>query len=113
MESLNELQLFQSPTVASKKEETVQASENKLSYEAQKELNKKLRKVEKQIADCENRIEKLESQVAELELKMATPEGASDMKLYEQHQQLKQQISEAEEEWEAALMEQESLTVKE
>ena len=113
MESLNELQLSQSPTVASKKEETVQASENKLSYEAQKELNKKLRKVEKQIADCENRIEKLESQVAELELKMATPEGASDMKLYEQHQQLKQQISEAEEEWEAALMEQESLTVKE
>ena len=66
MESLNELQLSQSPTVASKKEETVQASENKLSYEAQKELNKKLRKVEKQIADCENRIEKLESQVAEL-----------------------------------------------
>ena len=113
MESLNELQLSQSPTVAAKKEETVQASENKLSYEAQKELNKKLRKVEKQIADCENRIEKLESQVAELELKMATPEGASDMKLYEQHQQLKQQISEAEEEWEAALMEQESLTVKE
>lgn len=42
MENLNELQLSQSPTVsAAKKEEPVQASDNKLSYEAQKEQNKK------------------------------------------------------------------------
>jgi ATP-binding cassette subfamily F protein 3 len=36
---------------------------------------------------------------------MATPEGASDMKLYEQHQQLKQQMDAAVEEWEAASIE--------
>ena len=40
---------------------------------------------------------------------MATPEGASDMKLYEQHQKLKQQISEAEEEWETASLELEEM----
>lgn len=90
MENLNELQLSQSPTVsAAKKEEPVQASDNKLSYEAQKEQNKKIRKLEKQVADCETLIERLEKEVAELEERMATPEGASDMKLYEQHQQLK------------------------
>ena len=40
---------------------------------------------------------------------MATPEGASDMKLYEQHQQLKKQISDAEEEWENVSLELEEL----
>ena len=63
------------------------------------------RKLEKQAADCEDRISKIETQISQLEEKMATPEGASDMKLYEQHQDLKNQISQIEEEWEAALME--------
>ena len=72
MENLNELQLSQSPTVsAAKKEEPVQASDNKLSYEAQKEQNKKIRKLEKQVADCETLIERLEKEVAELEERMA------------------------------------------
>ena len=97
-ENLNELQLSQSPQTASPKKEEPAESESKLSYEAQKELNKKIRKLEKQVADCEAKIEKLEEQVAQLEEQMATPEGASDMKLYDQHQQLKKQIADAEEE---------------
>ena len=93
IENLNELQLSSSPTAsAMKKEEGEPVSENKLSYEAQKELNKKLRKLEKQVADCEQKIEKLEAQIAEVEAKMATPEGASDMSLYEQHQQMKKDL---------------------
>lgn len=90
IESLNELQLSASPTVsATKKEEPETVSENKLSYEAQKELNKKIRKLEKRIADCEQKIEKLETEIGEVEADMATPEGASDMALYEKHQKLK------------------------
>ena len=111
MESLNDLQLSQSPTTAQsvKKDDPVPASESKLSYEAQKEQNKKIRKLEKQVADCEALIERLEKEVAALEAQMATPEGASDMKLYEQHQQLKKQISDAEEEWENVSLELEEL----
>lgn len=109
MESLNELQLSQSLQTASPKKEEPAESESKLSYEAQKELNKKIRKLEKQVADCEAKIEKLEEQVAQLEEQMATPEGASDMKLYEQHQQLKKQIAEAEEEWTLLLSELEEM----
>ena len=41
MENLNELQLSQSPQTASPKKEEPAESESKLSYEAQKELNKK------------------------------------------------------------------------
>ena len=85
------------------------ASENKLSYEALKEQNKRIRKLEKQVADCEERVGRLEEQVKELEARMATPEGASDMKLYEQHQQLKRQMAAVEEEWEAALTELEEM----
>lgn len=109
MENLNELQLSQSPQTASLKKEEPVESESKLSYEAQKELNKKIRKLEKQVADCEAKIEKLEEQVAQLEEQMATPEGASDMKLYEQHQQLKKLIAEAEEEWTLLLSELEEM----
>ena len=106
IENLNELQLSSSPTASAvKNEEPEPVSENKLSYEAQKELNKKLRKLEKQVADCEQKIEKLEAQIAGVEAKMATPEGASDMSLYEQHQQLKKDLDAVVEEWESVSME--------
>ena len=44
--------------------------------------------MEKRIADCEQKIEKLETEIGEVEADMATPEGASDMALYEKHQKL-------------------------
>ena len=111
MSNLNELQLSQSPSAGATKkvDEPQPVSASKLSYEAQKELSKKIRKIEKQVADCETRIGKLEQEVSAIEEKMATPEGASDMKLYEQHQKLKQQIAEAEEEWETASLELEEM----
>ena len=105
IESLDELQLSTSLTASVGKKEEVPVSENKLSYEAQKELNKKIKKLEKQVADCEKRIEQIEAQIGEVEAKMATPEGASDMKLYEQHLQLKKQLDAVVEEWETVSME--------
>ena len=109
IENLNELQLSASPSNPKKKEEKEPASEGKLSYEAQKELNRKIRKLEKQIESLENSIGDMEQQVTQLEAKMATPEGASDMKLYEAHQALKKQISEAETEWEKLSLELEEM----
>lgn len=108
MESLQELQLTQSSAPVAK-EEPVPVSENKLSYEAQKELNRKARKLEKQVAACETHIGELEAQVTEIENRMATPEGAADRSLYEQYQTLKKEIAAAEEEWESMLMELEEL----
>lgn len=105
IENLNELQLSASPTAsATKKDAPEIVSENKLSYEAQKELNKKLRKLEKQVTDCELKIEKLELQIGEVEAKMATPEGSSDMTLYEQYRNLKKELDQVVEEWETVSM---------
>lgn len=119
IESLNELQkgpsLSVSPTITKGSEPTVvsdqpQPSENKLSYEAQKEQNRKIKKLERQVADCEEIINQTESAIAILEMKMATPEGSADRALYEQHQRLKQQLDRKVEEWEQAAMELEEIT---
>lgn len=107
IESLNELQkaptLSASPSNGKDSADAVmQSSGAKLSYEEQKELNKKLKKLERRVADCEEEIGQTESAIAILEAKMATPEGASDMALYDQHQKLKQQLDSVMEEWDAA-----------
>ena len=117
IENLNELQKANpssaSPTNGKKEEGAEEGiSENKLSYEAQKELNKKIKKLERLVADCEAAIEQTESAIAILEEKMATPDGASDMSLYEQHQKLKQQLDHTVEEWERVSMELEEMNEK-
>ena len=61
------------------------------------------------MADCESAIEQTESAIAMLEEKMATPEGASDMSLYEQHRKLKEQLDRTVEEWEQVSMELEEI----
>ena len=119
IESLNELQkspsLSASPTAgkaapgSASGMEAAQPSAAKLSYEEQKELNKKLKKLERRVADCEAEIEQTESAISILEAKMATPEGASDMSLYEQHQKLKEQLDRVMEEWDEASMELEGM----
>ena len=74
----------------------------RLSYEEQKERNKRLKRLERRVADCEAEISEIESAIAILEAKMATPEGASDMSLYDRHQKLKARLDAAMEEWDAA-----------
>ncbi len=81
----------------------------RLSYEEQKELNKRLKKLERRVADCETEIGETESAIAMLEERMSTPEGSADMLLYERHQKLKRQLDRAMEEWDAATTELEAV----
>lgn len=75
-------------------------TDNRLSYEAQKEQARKIKKLERQVADCETAIEELEAAIGLLEEQMATPQGAADMGLYDRHQRLKRQLDTTVEEWE-------------
>lgn len=100
IESLQELQLSSSPTTRNSGPAEKEPSSSRLSYEQQKELQKKIRKLEKAVAACEKEIEDLEARIAGLEAQMATPEGAADMQLYEQHAALKKQMDETVEQWE-------------
>ena len=105
IENLNELQRKAPQPGSSNHEKAENASGNKLSYEARKEQNRKIRKLEKQVADCEESIAQLEASIKEAELQMSTPEGASDKQLYARYQSLKGQLAAKEAEWESASIE--------
>lgn len=104
IESLDELQKS-TPNLSSAepvKNGEKPVNQNRLTYEQQKEQQKKLRKLEKAVQQCEEQIGELEAAVKMLEDKMATAEGASDMTLYERHAALKKQLDAVVEEWENA-----------
>lgn len=107
IESLNDLQkpsLSTSSTMVSSVEEKTGAS-NRLSYEQQKEQQRKIRRLEKAVEQCEARIGELEAAVKMLEDQLATPEGAADVSIYERHGALKKQLDEAVNAWEEASLE--------
>lgn len=106
IDSLQELQKGTSTSLSLSGEVQTERtiSQNRLTYEQQKERQKKLRKLEKAVEQCEAQIGELEAAVKILETQMATPEGAADMTLYERHTSLKKQLSTVEQEWEEHLM---------
>lgn len=97
MQNLQELEISNKKT--NEPAESEGPTQNKLSYEARKELNKAVKKQEKLIAELEKKIEELETSIAELEAKLATPEGASDTELYTQYADLKKSLSETMDQW--------------
>ena len=97
MQNLQELEISNKKT--NEPAESEVPTQNKLSYEARKELNKAVKKQEKLIAELEKKIEELETSIAELEAKLATPEGASDTELYTQYADLKKSLSETMDQW--------------
>ena len=86
-----------------------QQSDNRLSYEAEKQLMKQRRKVERRVEENERAVNELESAIAAIEAIMSTPEGGADAANYERYASLKKQLNEAMNEWEASMEELESL----
>ena len=80
-------------------------TQNKLSYEARKEQNKVVRRLEKLIADTEDKIAFLENSIKEMEIRLATPEGASDISLYTRYADQKKNLSQAMDTWTELTME--------
>ena len=75
-------------------------------------MNRRIKKLEKQIAECEASVEETDAAIAILEKQMATPEGAADVSLYERHARFKKQQDETMELWEQASEELEKLRGK-
>ena len=73
-------------------------SENKLAYEARKELSKKIKKIERSIADTEKEIEQLENLLADIEAKFA--EGNSSEFLVKEYNSNKHLLDQKMYEWE-------------
>ena len=108
LQSLQELELSSKKNNDQPVDET--PTQNKLSYEARKEQNKLIKKLERTIAESEKRIEQIENAIKEVEQKLATAEGASDSTLYTQYADLKKELSEAMDQWTKQTLEWEELT---
>lgn len=85
--------------------EVPRQKEASLSYEQQKAASRLRKKLEKAVQEAEDHVTQLEAAVKIVEAQLATPEGSTDMSLYEKHGRLKAQLSAAEQEWEKAMEE--------
>lgn len=109
---LDNLKELEKKNAVQKKEQPVELSENKLSYEARKEVQREINKIEKQITQDEKSISKTETEVSAIEEKLSTPEGACDMALFTEHARLKKQLDEQTELWMEHTMQLEELKEK-
>ena len=112
MDSLRELERSTGTSTSTSGTGEAQVSQNKLSYEARKELSKAIKKAEKAVAEAEARISELENGIAVIEAKLATPEGASDASLYGEYFALKKELSDAMDLWTERTMELEELNTQ-
>lgn len=99
MQNLNELEVKNQL----KREVAVEdkaVSDNKLNYEARKELNKKIRKLEKEVEEMETLIQKFENELEEMNQKLQLPEFASDSDFILQYQKKQRELEHKMYEWE-------------
>jgi len=97
IENLNELELSKSTLLTTESTQR-EASENKLNYEARKELNKRLRKAEKAVVEAESIVSGLENEITNMQKQLEIPEKASDpefiMLLQKKQRELEQKMYE-------------------
>ncbi len=93
------------------KEDEQKDSVGKQTYLERKELQKKIRKVEKSVGEVENIIAKLETRLKDLNVMLCTPEGASDMNAATEYASVQKQIEKETERWEILSEELEQLTL--
>jgi ATP-binding cassette subfamily F protein 3 len=85
------------------------ASAGKEDYEAKKEQERRKRKIQKKIEEAEKEVERITKEIKDLEEWLATPGGAQNPAMFEAYGKLKDDLAKAEERWEEAMMEGESI----
>lgn len=99
MDSLRDLEISNSLKAATEvKDKTV--SENKLSYEARKEINRKIRKAEKAVEEVETLVSNLEAEIAKMDELLQLPEKASDNEYIMLYQRKQRELEQKVYEWE-------------
>ena len=98
MDSLRELEVSNSLKAANEKDKTV--SDNKLGYEARKELSRKIKKAEKAVEEVEQQVSMLESEIANMDVQLQLPEKASDNEYIMLYQKKQRELEQKVYEWE-------------
>ncbi len=112
METLRELDT----SINNKKVENRTANENpvsgnKLSYEARKELAKKIKKAEKNVEEAENAIQQLETRIAEIESELENPQASANDTLFSEYKKRQHELEQKMYEWEILSEELEKLKI--
>ncbi len=102
IDSLNQLGTSSPAAPAPVAEEPAAPSAAKQNYAEHREQQKRLRKAEKDVKQCEARIESMEKRLGELDEVLCTPEGASDMQLVTEYTSTKKALDEEIARWEEA-----------
>ena len=85
------------------------ASAGKEDYEAKKEQERRKRRIQKKIDDCEKEVERISKEIKDIEEWLSTPSGAQNPAMFEAYGKLKNDLAEDEKRWEEAMMEGENL----
>lgn len=113
IDSLQQLELSKSTAQSASQTEISakisSSSDNRLSYQEQKELNGKIRKLERQVEEAEVKIETIENSISEMEEYLATPEGASDMEYLQKYLETKSKLDIIINKWEKSIIDLEKL----
>ncbi len=99
MDSLKELEISNS-LKASVENKDKTASENKLTYEARKEQNRKIRKAERDVEEKEKLVSALETEIAKMDQMLQLPEKASDNEYILLYQKKQRELQQKMYEWE-------------
>lgn len=100
MQNLQELEVNTLQQKKDSAQEEKTSSENKLNYEARKELSRKIRKAEKEVADAEMQIAALEADIKQMESQLQQPEKASDGEFVMLFQKKQRELEQKLYEWE-------------
>lgn len=98
MDTLRELEVSTQKAAIENTEKVV--SENKLSYEARKELSRKIKKAEKAVEEIEKVIAAFETEIAQMDKQLEIPEVASDSDFIQLYQRKKRELEQKVYEWE-------------
>ncbi len=100
MDNLRDLEVSNSLKVAIAETKDKNVSDNKLSYEARKELNRKIKKAERAVEEMEQLVSKLESEIANMDVQLQSPEKASDNDYIMLYQKKQREMEQKVYEWE-------------
>ncbi len=111
MDSFRELEMSNSLKSTSVSADKA-VSDNKLSYEARKELNRKIKKAERAVEEMEKMIAKIEVEIAQMDRELEKPEKASDNEYIQLYQRKKRELEQKVYEWELLSEELEELNIE-
>lgn len=100
MDNLRDLEISNSLKAANTEAKEKAVSDNKLSYEARKELNRKIKKAEKAVEEVELQVSKLETEIADMDIQLQLPEKASDNEYIMLYQKKQRELEQKVYEWE-------------